>query len=361
MNLCEFSVKRAVTTLMIFFAVILVGTFCLVQTPLDMLPEMDVPVITLITTYEGAGPQDVEEKITRPLEQALATVEDLDHMVSTSREGSSRITLSFTWQAELDSRMNDVRDTVDMVQMLLPDEAERPRIFKFDVSRFPVLVYGVLASSSFENLEEILDEQVANPLESIAGVASVDIMVPLRRQVNVELDRERLACHSLTPGDVAYAIATENREVSAGSIKMGYTDYLPRVPGEFESVEPMNDIVVTVRDGTVVRIKDLGTVSEGFKDLSAHITINGKRGGILMVSKQSDANTVAVVRAVKERLVELEKRLPPDVRLVNVMDGSEDILRMVRNLAQTLLIGGGLPSSRCSFSCVRSEAPLSSP
>jgi len=342
MNLPEFSVKRPVTTLMIFFAVVLVGTFCLVQMPIDLMPEMDIPVITVVTPYEGAGPEDIEEKITQPLEQVLATVEDVDHIFSTSREGVSVIRLSFAWQTDLDARANDIRDAIDMVQRMLPEEADKSRIFKFDVSQFPILVYGVRARESYSELEDILEDQVANPLESIPGVASARVIVPLRRQVNVELDRERLASYNLTPGDVARAIARENREVSAGSIKMGYTDYLPRVPGEFERVEPMNDIVLTVHNGSIVRIKDVGRVSDSFKEKTLHVSINGAPGAILFVSKQSDANTVAVAKAVRERLPRLQEKLPPDVQIINVMDGSEDIVRMAHDLARTLLIGGGL-------------------
>jgi HAE1 family hydrophobic/amphiphilic exporter-1 len=342
MNLPGFSVNRPVTTLMIFFAVILVGVFCIVQTPIDLLPDMDIPTITVETPYEGASPEDIEEKITQTLEESLATVEDVDHIYSTSRQGLSTIRLSFNWQTDLDTRANDVRDAIDIVQDELPEEADDSRIYKYDVSQFPILIYGVRATQSYEDLEDILDDQVANPLESISGVASVRPIVPLERQVNVDLNRERLASYNLTPDDVARVIDRENKEVSAGSIEMGYTDYLPRVPGEFEFVEPMNDIVLKVADGNIVRLKDVGTVTDGFKELERYITIDGKPGAILMVSKQSDANTVSVANAVKERISELEPGLPPDVQIINVMDNSEDIERMVSDLFETLLIGGAL-------------------
>ncbi|MFO7900388.1 MAG: efflux RND transporter permease subunit, partial [Planctomycetota bacterium] len=342
MNLPEFSVRRGVTTLMIFFAGLLVGGFCLVQTPIDLFPEMDIPMITVITPYKGAGPEDIEEKITQVLERALSTVEDVDHVYSTSREGASVVRLSFNWQTDLDDRANDVRDAIDQVERQLPDEAEDSRIYKFDVSQFPILVFGVRASESYPDLEDILEDRVANRLERISGVASAQILVPLNRQVNVDLDRERLASVGLTPADVVRAIARENRQISAGSIETGEIDYLPRVPGEFESVEPMNDIVLAARGGNIVRIRDVGQVSDGFEEVERQITINGNPGALLFVSKQSDANTVTVARAVRDELPELEKRLPEDVRIFNVMDSSEDIARMVQDLAETLLIGGGL-------------------
>ncbi|MCD6365644.1 MAG: efflux RND transporter permease subunit, partial [Planctomycetes bacterium] len=168
----------------------------------------------------------------------------------------------------------------------------------------------------------------------------VQVITPLQRQVNVDLDRERLASYKLTPQDVARAVARENQEKSAGSIKMGDTDYMPRVPGEFKSVEPMNDIVIRASGGMIVRLRDLGHASYAFKDRDLHASINGRPGAIFFVKKQSEANTVQVARAVKAALKKLSDRLPPDVHIVNVMDGSEDIEQMVNDLKQTLVLGG---------------------
>jgi hydrophobe/amphiphile efflux-1 (HAE1) family protein len=342
MKLPEISVRNPITTLMVFLGVILLGLFCFVQMPLNSLPEMDIPTITVMTPYEGAGPEEVEEKITRPLEERLATVEDLEHIYSVSREGMSVIRLLFSWETNLDIRSNDVRDAIDMAQQQIPEEADRSRMFKLDISQFPIMVYGVLATESYNDLEDILRDDVANQLEGIAGVGSVNIITPLRRQVNIELDRERLASYQLTPDDVARAVARENQEVSAGSIKMGSIDYLPRIPAEFESVEPMKDIVVRASDGAIVRIRDVGEVSDSFKDVDLSVRINAKPGGIMLIMKQSDANTVKVARKVRAALAGISQRLPEDIEIINVMDSSEDIRDMVRDLLWTLLLGGGL-------------------
>ena len=342
MKLPEMSVRNPVTTLMIFLGVILLGLFCFVQMPLNSLPEMDIPTITVMTPYEGAGPEEVEEKITRPLEERLATVEDLEHIYSVSREGMSIIRLLFSWETNLDIRSNDVRDAIDMAQQQIPEEADRSRIFKLDISQFPIMVYGVLANESYNDLEDILKDEVANPLEGIAGVGSVNVITPLRRRVNIDLDRERLASYQLTPDDVAFAVARENQEVSAGSIKMGSVDYLPRIPAEFSSVEPMKDIVVRAKDGAIVRLRDVGEVSDSFKDVEFSVRINASPGGIMLIMKQSDANTVKVARRVRAALANISERLPEDVKIVNVMDSSEDIRDMVRDLLWTLVLGGGL-------------------
>jgi len=342
MRLPEISVRNPVTTLMVFLGVILLGLFCYVQMPLNQMPEMDIPAITVMTPYEGAGPEEVEEKVTRPLEERLATVEDLEHIYSASREGMSVIRLMFNWETNLDTRANDVRDAIDMAQQQIPEEADRSRLFKLDISQFPIMVYGVLAEESYKDLEDILKDEVANALEGIAGVGSVNVIVPLQRRVNIDLDRERLASYQLTPDDVVRAVARENQEVSAGSIKMGSVDYLPRIPAEFGSVEPMKDIVVRASDGAIVRIRDVGEVSDSFKDMDLSVRINARPGGIMLVMKQSDANTVKVARKVRAALAEISERLPEDVKIVNVMDSSEDIRDMVRDLLWTLLLGGGL-------------------
>jgi HAE1 family hydrophobic/amphiphilic exporter-1 len=341
-NLPAFSVRNPVTTLMVFLGVIIVGLVCLWQLPVDLFPEMDLPVISVLTVYEGAAPEDVEEKITKPLERFLSTVPDLKHITSKSREGMSIISLSFEWGTNLDTRSNEVRDSVGLAKMFLPDEIEDPRVLKLDISRFPILVYGVTARENYPNLEKILEDEVVDPLKRLPGVGSAAFQTPLYRQVNVELDRERLAAYQLTPLDVVQAILRENEDTPAGNVKMGLTDYLIRVPGEFAEVKPMEHIVIATRNGSVVRLSDVGTVKDDFEEIKKHITINGDPGAVILVQKQSDANTVEVAQAVKEKMEEFKKRLPPDVSIVNLMDGSEDIVRSIQDLTRTLIIGGAL-------------------
>lgn len=342
MNLPEFSVRRRVTTLMVFCAALMIGAFTIFQLPLDLYPQMDIPVISVTTVYEGASPEEIEQRVTRPLEQAFAVIDDVRNIFSSSSEGVSNVTVNFQWGVDLDARANDVRDAIDNIQRRLPEDAERSRLMKFDLSRIPVLVYGVRAAESYIDLERILDEQLVRPLESVSGVAVVQRFVPLTRQVNVDLDREKLAARGLTPPDVAAAIAAEDQEVSAGSITSGYLDYLPRVPMRFEAVSELDEVVVAARAGEIIRLRDVGRASDGFADIRNHILINNHPGAMLMVSKQADANTVSVSRAVRERLPALKEALPADVELVPVIDTSEDIRFLVRDLLRTLLLGGGL-------------------
>ncbi len=340
MKLPEISVRRPVSMLMVFCAAIIVGGVCLSQMPIDLFPKMDLPAITVITQYKGAAPEDVESKVTKVLESNLSTVPELKHITSTSKEEISTITLTFEWGTDLDTRANEVRDMVGLSKILLPDDVDEPRVVKINIGMFPILVYGVTAEESYPKLEKILKDEIGDPVKRLSGVATSTVMVPLVRQINVDLDRERLAAHNLTPLDVARVIGRENANTPAGNVRTGLADYVVRVPGEFTEVEPMKSIVLSASGGSIVRLLDVGEVSDGFAEISQHIKINGKSAAIITVQKQSGANTVEVARAVRAALPKLMKRLPADVRIVPIMDSSEDIERTVNDLTEALVIAG---------------------
>ncbi|MGQ9662405.1 MAG: efflux RND transporter permease subunit [Kiritimatiellia bacterium] len=339
MNVVEYSVRHPVTTLMVFLAVLMVGLFCLFQFSIDQLPDIEIPTLTVLTAYPGVAPEDVETKVTKILEDALAGIPDIKHITSTSAEGLSRIILAFEWQTDLDTRANDARDAIDKAKMRLPDDIDPPRVLKFNMADLPILILGVEAKENYPRLDKLLEDMVTDELKRIPGVAMAAVITSLRRQVAVHFDRERLMAHGLTPQDIVRAIAVENQDISAGNVKSGRTDYLVRIAGEFKDVEPMRNIVLAVRNGRPVRLGDVAEVRDDFAEPTEYVTINGQAGAVIIVRKQSGANTVAVARAVKKKLVELSKRLPPDVRIFPVMDNSEDIERLVRDLAQTLFQG----------------------
>lgn len=339
-SLPAISVRRPVGTLMFFFAAVVVGVMCITQIPLDLMPKMDIPRLTVITFYEGAGPEDVEEKVTDVLERWLSAVPELKHITSSSRENLSVISLEFNWGTDLDARANEVRDYIGQSKSFLPDDVDEPRVMKFNVSGFPILVMGISASESYGRLAEIMDDTVVRPLKRLPGVASVVVNTPLKRQVNVNLDRQKLAALAITPPDVVRAIASENVDTPGGNIKAGITDYLIRVRGEFRDLGSLRNMTVMMKNGAPVRLSDLGYVEDGFDDIYRYVTIDGGPGGVLFVLKQSDANTVQVAKAVKKRMEELKKRLPSDVHITEIMDASEDIGRMINDLQGTLLMGG---------------------
>jgi len=342
MNLSEISVRKPVTTLMVFAAVVLVGGFCLIQLPIDLFPEMDLPAISVLTTYPGASAADVETKVTEILEDRISTVPDLKHIVSTSKESLSMITLTFEWGTNLDARANEVRDMIGFAEILLPEDAESPLVLKFDVSQFPIMFFGVTARESYPRLKEIVEDHITDPLKRVPGVGAAAIRGAPVRQINIRFDRQRLVSYGLTPQDIVRAVSNENQTIPGGNIKQGITDYLIRVPGEFKQVEPMRRIVLASRNGSVVRLGDVATVEDDFREPIQYVRVNGERGLLFMIQKQSGANTVEVARRVHRRLEELKKRLPPDVSITTAMDASEDIIRMINDLTRTLLMGGGL-------------------
>jgi len=342
MKISEMAVRNPVTTLMAFLAVLLIGGFCITQLPIDLFPEMELPAISVLTTYSGASAEDVETKVTEILEDRLSTVPELEHIISTSKEGVSLIRLVFQWGTDLDTRANEVRDMIGFAEIILPDDADDPLVLKFDISNFPIMVYCVTADESYPKLKKIVEDEIVDPLKRLPGVGAAIIRGALKQQINIHFDRRRLASYGLTPQDIVQAVALENQTVPGGNIKQGTTDYLVRVPGEFKQVEPMKRIVLATRNGSVVRLGDVATVEDGFKETSEYVRVDGRRGLILMIQKQSGANTVQVSRRVQRRLAEIEKQLPTDVRVVNAMDSSEDIVRTINDLTETLLVGGGL-------------------
>lgn len=342
MNIPSLSVKNPVTTFMTFMAAIVIGVVCFMQLPVDLFPKMDIPVITVATSYGGASPSDVESKVTEILERSLGTVPELKHITSKSREGMSMIALQFEWETDLDARANDVRDSIAMAKIFLPDDVDEPRVFKLDIGRFPIIVFGVTAGESYPDIEKILEDRVADPLKRLPGVASVTVMSPLHRQVNINVDRERLASYGLSLQEVILAINRNNRDTPAGNIEAGLTDYPVRVPAECKDIKSLAALTLTSRNGGVVRLSDVAEVEDGFQELSQHVTINDGLGAMLMVQKQSSANSVDVARAVHKRLSELRPRLPSDIRILSIMDMSEDIERMITDLSGTLLEGGFL-------------------
>ncbi len=340
MKLPEFSVKNPVTTLMVFVAILVIGGFCLTQLPIDLMPEMELPAITVLTTYPGAAAEDVEAKVTKVLEDRISTTPEVKHIVSTSKEEVSVIRLIFEWGANLDARANDVRDRIGFAKIVLPDDVEDPLIIKLDIANFPIMFFGVRAEESYADLYKLIEDEVATPLKRVPGVGAVVIRGTTDRQVNIEFDRERLASYGLTPQDIVRAVGLENQTIPGGNVKQGLTDYLIRVPGEFKDVAPMERIVLKASNGSVVRLGDVATVRFGHREETQKVRINGARGLMFMVQKQSGANTVKVARAVRAALPAIQKRLPADVQITLMMDSSEDIERALGDLTRSLWQGG---------------------
>ncbi len=340
MRLSEISVRYPVTTLMVFLAMILLGLFSLTQLGLDLMPNIEIPVISVITTYRGAGPEEVESKITEVLEDRLSTVANLDSIESTSEEGLSIISLKFDWGINLDEASNDVRDRISLAEGFLPDEIEKPVVFKIDLSMIPILVLTVTADESYPILHDLIEDEIADPLKTIPGVATAMIRGGLEREIRVDIDRSRLEAYNLSIERIVSILKQENISIPGGHIKMGEKDYLIRTPEELEVDEIGKTVVATTKEGASVYLKDVATIEDSFRDKTREIKINRTEGLMVFIQKQYGANNVDVTKMVFKKLEILKRRLPKDVEIKVARDFADFIEGSLGNLRGALLFGG---------------------
>ena len=337
MSLYGSAVKRPIMTTLCFIAVVIMGLFSLSKLPIDLYPDIETNTIMVMTTYTGASASDIEQNVTRPLENVLNSVSDLKHITSKSRENISVITLEFEYGNDIDVITNDVRDKLDMVSSQMPDDAESPIIFKFSTDMIPIVLLSVNADESMPGLYKILDENVANPLARIDGVGSVSISGAPKREIHIYTDPARLEAYGLTIEGISQVIAAENRNVPGGSIDIGSDTYSMRVQGEFTSSDQMANIVVGTRDGRSIYLRDVATIDDSVEERAQETYNNGKQGAMIVIQKQSGANSVEISNKVLEMLPKLQKRLPSDVKLGIIVDTSDNIRNTIASLVETVL------------------------
>ncbi|RIH63863.1 efflux RND transporter permease subunit [Mariniphaga sediminis] len=337
MNIYKNAVNKPITTLMVFTAIVVMGIYSLVQIPVDLYPEMDPPYISIMTTYAGANASDIETNVTRTIEDALNSVDNLKEITSTSSDNLSVINLEFEWETDLAEATNDIRDVIDRVIDFLPEDAERPMIFKFNTSMMPIVFYAVTAEESYPGLEKLLDEKIINPMNRIEGIGSIGLMGAPRRVVYIDADPRLLEAYNLTIEQIGNTVAAENMNLPSGNIKMGKLDYQLRVQGEFSTSSRIENLVIGNMSGKPVYIRDVAVVRDSIKDLSLDEKINGETGLRMFVMKQSGANTVKVAREARKTVDELQESLPPDVEISLIMDTSDFIKGSVKNLSETLM------------------------
>ena len=337
MSIYESAVKKPVTTIMVFVAVVVFGIYSLVNLPVDMYPEIEFPAITVFTTYPGANAADIETNISKPIEDALNTVDNLKTITSTSQDNISVVNLEFEYETDLSEAANDIRDALSLLENFLPEAADKPTIFKFSSSMIPILMYSITAEESYEGIAKMLDEKIVNPLNRIEGIGSIELIGTPIRQIKIEVDPRRLEAYNMTVEQIGGVIRAENLNMPSGSIKMGEMNYPLRVEGEFASSDHVKDIVLGNFNGQAIYLKDVATVSDSIKEMTMDEKLNGKQGIRMMVMKQSGANTVKIAREISKQIAALKPSLPPDVEIQTVFDTSEFIKGSINNLTQTLM------------------------
>jgi len=339
MNISAVAVRRPVATVMVFLIIIVLGMMGFRFLPVDLLPQIEVPRLTVRTNYPNVGPEEIERIITDRVENALAGVPNVETVRSQSEEGSSRVTLEFAQGTNIDEAANDVRAALDRIRDDFPPEVESPRLWKFDPDNFPVVIMGARSTRGMEELTRILEREVAQRFEQIPGAGSVDVWGGVYREVQVRLKRDRLASSQLTATDVQQALVRENVTLPGGDLREGISDMYVRTRGEYTSVDQIAQTIITNIDGQPIRVRDVAEVVDGYSDLNRMVEVDGLPMVRLGVRKQSGANTVAVAAKARQVMDKINHERD-DLDLMMVIDQSEFIKNSISNVQKAALWGG---------------------
>ncbi|MBC7327371.1 efflux RND transporter permease subunit [bacterium] len=342
MNIAEFSVKRPITVLMVIMAVFLLGFVSLSRLKIDLLPDITLPVVTVTTLYPGAGPEEVESFVTKPIEEAAGLVKNLDEISSYSMEGVSSVMVRFKWGTDIDYGAMELKEKIDPVIDQLPSEAHRPVITKIDISAMIPVVGIALTGADLQTLRDLADNVVKKDLERVTGVAMATPMGGLEREIRVEVNPSRLKAYGLAIEQVVQAISAENRNLPTGYLRGPHNEYLVRAVGEVRNPQELGDITLTIKNGAPILLKDVAVIKDTTKEPTSYARVNGKPAVTVMVYKQSGTNTVDVSERVQKAMKDIQKELPPGVSMQLVMDQADYIKKSIKNLEDVALEGAFL-------------------
>ncbi len=325
---------------MVFLGVIVIGSIVFFNLKLDLLPDIEPPVITVLTSWPGASATDVEQRVTKPMEDSLAMIEGVDDIISQSLDSISAVSVRFKWGADLDVKTGDVRDSASMAKYELPDDAEEPVILRITSGTVPVVEISMTAEKTYDGLYHFADDVVAQELSQVPGVGQVMIFGGKSREIRISLDTSVLEGYNLAPETINRVLESENINIPSGSLDRGETEYFLRVPGRFSSVEEIRDVVVGSHEGRPITMDEVADVSDTFRDPITHAWQGDHEALVLIVMKNTDANSVNVANGIIERMKKLkEERFPEDVTYNIVMNTADFITSAIKNLAMSLVIG----------------------
>ncbi|MCM8803858.1 MAG: efflux RND transporter permease subunit [Candidatus Omnitrophica bacterium] len=343
MNLPEFSVRRPYTTLMIFLAILIISFITIPKLPVDLMPEIEVPVISVIVPYPGVNASDVENDVTKYLEDYLIGIEDLDELNSISKDNLSIVSCKFKWGKNLDVAVNDVKDRLDFAKKDIykhaPD-AEEPMIFKFSTSMTPVLVLSVSSKTLWKDLYYIADRQISDQIKRAEGVGTVMIFGGIKRQINIYLDWEKINGYKIPPDLIIHRLIEENIDFPLGEIKKGRRNYFLRIKGRFVHPEEIRDILIKTIEGRPIYLKDVAKVDDYYEEEKSKAYTNGEETLILIVQKQSGRNTVVVSNNVRKKIKEIRNVIPNEIKIDVLFDSAEMIIKSIKNLVNTIITAG---------------------
>jgi len=338
MPITQTAVKRPIATTMVFLIIIVLGVMSFRYLPVDLLPPIEFPQLTISTTYPNVGPEEIEQIITKPVENSIAGIPGVEKVRSSSREGRSWVTLEFAQGTNVDVAANDVRAALDRLRDNLPPEAEPPQIWKFDPNNFPVVIVGANSDMDLQELTQILEREVTKRFEQIPGVGSIDVWGGVYKEVHIKLKRDRLIASGLSSAQVQQAIANENVNLPGGNVNSGVQALYVRTMGEYTSLDQIANTIITVVDNKPIRVKDVAEVEWGYEDLNRLVTIDKKPMVRFGIRKQTGANTVAVAENIRAK-IDLINKERSDLKLFVTTDQSEFIQNSINNVKTSAIWG----------------------
>lgn len=339
MKISDFSINRPLAISMFIIAMVLVGLFSLPRLNVDLYPDMEIPVAVITTSYEGADPAEVEKTITRTIESAVSTVSNITEIQSISSYGNSLVVVQFNWGTNVDNAVNDLREKLDMAKGMLPKDAQTPRTMKLDPNAQAIISFSVEGADVIK-LKKIAEDTIKPRLERIEGVASVSVSGGKEREIKVKLSQARMESYGLSISQVSQALAGDNVSGSAGVIDKGSSEISLRVSGEYNKIEDIKNIRISLPGGNSIALADIASIEDSFKKESSYTFVNGEPSLGLDIMKASGANTVQVARSVHSEVEELNKTLPGEVKIDTVVDNAEFIQQSIYNVVEHGLLGG---------------------
>jgi len=341
MKLSELSVKRPITIYMMTAVLVLLGGISFTRLPVDLMPDVQNPSLSVRAEYPGVAPEEMENLVTRPLESSLSAAPGIYRINSTSAEGTSNIRIQFNWDVNLDEAANEIRTRLDRMRGALPEGVLPPTIFKFDTSQFPIMFLAVSGDRDERELRALLEKDIQPRIERVPGVAAVDIRGGLRREIQVTLAVEKLRSYNLSVNQIVNVLRQENQNRPIGPMQEGKYEVLLRTQGEFQDVEQIRNVVVASRNGAPIFMKDIAQVTDTHEEIRQMVRVDDKPGIRFSIRKQSGANTVVVAEKVREELVKLEKAFP-GIAIWPLMDSSKFIESSINNVRTTAISGAFL-------------------
>ncbi|WP_139488262.1 efflux RND transporter permease subunit [Brevibacillus dissolubilis] len=339
MSVYEFAIKRPVTILVLTIVTLIFGVISLPRLAIDLYPDFNFPVAVVVTSVNGGTPSEVEKLVTKPIEQAVGTVPNLDSVSSVSVQGASQVIMMFKWGTDLDQATLDIRDKVDRVRQALPDSANSPQVLRIDPNSEPIMTFALTGEADMNKLKSIAEDQIQSRLERIEGVASVGLVGGQERVVDVVLDPAKVESYGLTLDQIRGAMQSVNQSGSAGSVREGDGKLNIRVQGEYASVQQISMTPINVGGGTI-RLQDIATITDTEEEISQLSYLNGKASLGINITKSSDGNTIEVADEVNKELKEIQEELPTNLQITTVNDSSTFIKDSIYTTAEHALLGG---------------------